>query len=212
MHSLDETREAFRQQLTVVESDFNNIADLSAESSLPNWTIGVLVGHITISLKLSKMLNAAQPEPHQTQTSFKEWMRRTSEFSDEIDAISQGYAKKRSGQDLTDQFREGAQEARDFLDIVDESLRIVLPAWDVWVSIEDFLLGRVVELTVHGMDLSRSIGSATQPAAIAASMVSELLDEDFGNPRPEGLGDDATWISVATGREHHEDDRLPLFN
>ncbi len=30
-------------------------------------------------------------------------------------------------------------------------------------------------------------------------MVSELLDEDFGNPRPDGLGDDATWISVATG-------------
>ena len=211
MYSLDETREAFQQQLIVVESEFKSITDLSVESSLPNWSIGVLVGHITISLKLSKMLNAAQPEAHQPQISFREWMRRTSEFSDEIDLMSQGYAKKRSNQDLGEQFREGAQEARHFLDAVDESLRIVLPAWEVWVSIEDFLLGRVVELTVHGIDLSRSIGSATRPAASAASLVAKLLEGDFGDVRPDGLDDDTAWICAATGRETHEDDRLPLF-
>ena len=139
-------------------------------------------------------------------------MRRTSEFSDEIDAMSQGYAKKRSNQSLSEQFREGVLEARQFLAVVDESMRIVLPAWDVWITIEDFLLGRVVELTVHGIDLSRSIGSPARPAASAASLVAKLLDGDFGEMRPDGLDDDVAWICVATGREAHEDERLPLFN
>ena len=212
MYSLDETREAFLQQLKVVQSDFDIITDLSVESSLPNWSIGALIGHITISLNLSKLSNASHPEEHQSQISFREWMRRTSEFSSEIDLMTQGYAKKRSNEDLGEQFIEGTQEARHFLETVDESLRIVLPAWDVWLSIEDFLLGRVVELTCHGIDLSRSIGSATRPAVSAASLVAKLLDGDFGDVRPDGLDDDVAWICAATGRETHNDKRLPLFN
>ncbi len=212
MSSLDETREAFLQQLMVIQQDFDTITDLSVESSLPNWSIGALIGHITISLNLSKLSKASHPEEHQTQISFREWMRRTSEFSSEIDLMTRGYAKKRSDDDLGKQFIEGAREARDFLETVDEELRIVLPAWDVWLSIEDFLLGRVVELTCHGIDLSRSIGSARQPAASAASLVAKLLDSDFGDFRPDGLDDDTAWICAATGRETHNDRRLPLFS
>ena len=54
--------------------------------------------------------------------------------------MTRGYAKKRSDDDLGKQFMEGAREARDFLETVDEELRIVLPAWDVWLSIEDLHL------------------------------------------------------------------------
>ena len=211
LYSLDETSEAFLQQLKVVESDFGAITDLSAPSALPHWSIGALIGHITISLNLSKLSNASQPKKHQTQISFREWMRRTSEFSNEINLMTQGSAKKRSDLDITDQFLEGTQEARQFLEMVDDSAKIVLPAWDVWLSIEDFLLGRVVELTCHGIDLSRSIGRSTRPAPAAASLVAKLLDADLGSTRPDGLDDDVLWICASTGRDSHEDNRLPLF-
>lgn len=78
------------------------------------------------------------------------------------------------------------------------------------MALAEYAATRVLELVVHHMDLCRAldIPEVTDPDALqmTAAILLGLLD----GPPPEGLTD-AAFIMAATGRDRHDDPRLPVL-
>jgi hypothetical protein len=65
----------------------------------------------------------------------------------------------------------------------------------------DFMVTRVVEVAVHGLDLAAALGRPAWMTAQAADVVSELLVGPGGFAEVSGLGwEQVTFLAKATGR------------
>ena len=89
---------------------------------------------------------------------------------------------------------------------------LVAPGGIAWTRFDQGLATRVVELTVHGLDLAAAIGSTTLMSPEALAITGQILDERLDGSRPTGLDDDARWVAAATGRAPHPDPRLPVLS
>jgi hypothetical protein len=183
------------------------------ETTLPQWTVFELAGHFDISIGLTRML-MADPTPGQTgrdRASFFIFPRL------EVAPVVYDYAYTmvagKSAADMPDvldeTFSKTIQEARD------RPPDLIGPGYYALMRLDEFVISRVLEAVVHGLDLTDALGrdpiATPDGIAITAEILDDLLARRTVAGRPHDLADDMAWIRAASGRGAHSDPRLPLI-
>ncbi|MCA1845611.1 MAG: maleylpyruvate isomerase N-terminal domain-containing protein [Actinobacteria bacterium] len=89
------------------------------------------------------------------------------------------------------------------------------PAFYGLIRLDEFLVTRIGEAVVHGLDLTDALGRAPLPMPKAVPIAAELLDEVLARTRVAGrpadlVDDDLAFIRAAAGRGEHPDPRFPV--
>jgi hypothetical protein len=83
------------------------------------------------------------------------------------------------------------------------------------MRLDEFVATRLVEVQVHGMDLTDALGAPVLSMPRVTTMAADVLDEVLARRavpgRPADLeGDDLEFVRAAAGRGEHPDPRLPI--
>lgn len=183
------------------------------DPALPHWTVFELAGHFDISIGLTRMLMAdpTRGQPGRDRTSFFIFPRA------EVAPVVYDYAftmvDGRTPADMPDvlgeTFTATVREARE------RPPDLIGPGYYALMRLDEFVISRVLEAVVHGLDLTDALGRAPiatpDGIAITAEILDDLLARRTVAGRPAGLADDWEWIRAASGRTAHADPRLPLI-
>ncbi len=205
----DELRTAFGGQSRAFVALVDATPDLSTPTRLDGWDCAVLVGHVSTAVEALWRWQGAPPPDVPSIDAVGWW--------DVVDggvnsAFAQRYAAKRSHDELRELIRSGVRRANEMLPAMTPDTRLVAPGGGAWARLDQALATRIVELTVHGLDLAAANGSPRTMDPGASSIVGRILDVRLGGDRPADLGDDTRWVAAATGRDVHPDPRLPVMS
>jgi uncharacterized protein (TIGR03083 family) len=183
------------------------------DENLPRWTILELAGHLEFAMDMVGTLvnERSDEEPKLDPAGF--FMVRRSEVA----PIVYQHAYKTVGGRVSTQMRESfsATCSATLKQVESASPDLVGPAFFGPMRLDDFLVTRVVETVVHGLDLTQALGRepVATPAGVktTAAVLDELLARRATGKRPADLSDDRKWLEAAAGRVPHVDQRLPLL-
>ncbi|MFF5923818.1 maleylpyruvate isomerase N-terminal domain-containing protein [Streptomyces flavochromogenes] len=199
--------EAFRQECGALSGAVAGLSE--AAWNLPTrctpWTVRDLLGHVAVVIDwLPAMLDA--PAPDEAETSAVEYYRPDDRFSARTNAMRIALAQDRAAGPV-----DGAAFAEDFaatwrrcdrLCRTQAHARTVRTRHGDAMFLSEFLLTRVVEVAVHGLDLADALGREAWLTPAAGDAVTELL---LG-PEHAAAADRLGWsrphfLRRATGRE-----------
>lgn len=80
------------------------------------------------------------------------------------------------------------------------------------LRLDHYLPTRVVEVTVHGLDLRHALGLEEVASPDALSVTATVLDNLLPGDRAPGHEDDLAFVLAATGRRPSDDSRLPVIS
>jgi len=183
---------------TLDESDFDLL------TPCPPWSVRELLAHLLVATnRLPSML--ASPEPERPDVTAAHYYRPDARFSPAADAAridaaradAAGFANGAALACAVDEaWRVMAAAAR-----TEPATRLVRTRWNDAMSLTDFLVTRVVELAVHGLDLAVALGHPPWTTDPAAELVQQLLLEGTPAGSVEALGwDRLTFVRKATAR------------
>lgn len=183
------------------------------DASLPHWTVFELAGHFDISIGLTRMLMAdpTQGQPGRDRASFFIFPR--SEVAPVVYDYAFTMVEDRTPAAmpgvLSETFSATVREARE------RPPDLIGPGYYALMRLDEFVISRVVEAVVHGLDLTDALGrdsiATPEGIAITAEVLDDLLARRTVAGRPADLADDWEWIRAASGRGAHSDPRLPLI-
>ncbi|MFB9571915.1 maleylpyruvate isomerase family mycothiol-dependent enzyme [Streptomyces yanii] len=203
----DRVLEAFRQEAGALTDAVSGLSP--AEWNLPTrctpWSVLDLLGHVCVVIEwLPNMLNA--PAPDKPEISAAEYYRPDDRFSPRTNDSRITLAKDRSARSA-----DGAAFAGDFaatwqrvdqLCRVQQAGRTVRTRHGDAMLLSEFLLTRVVEVAVHGLDLADALGRKPWLTSPAADAVTELLLGTEHTAATDELGWSRTrFLRKVTGRE-----------
>ena len=172
--------EAFRLEAQALSGVVAGLsaAEWNLPTRCPPWTVRELLGHIRVAMAwLPDML--AAPEPDEATVSAVEYYRPDDRFSPRTNAARIGLA-----QDCAAGQADGAALAEDFaatwqrvdrLCRAEPAGRVVRTRHGDPMLLSQFLVTRVVEVAVHGLDLADALGREPWLTPQAAALVTELL-------------------------------------
>lgn len=183
------------------------------DGELPRWTILELAGHLEFAINMIGTLidSKTDEEPKLDPAGF--FMAPRSEVA----PIAYQHAYNVVGGRSANQILESiaATFSATLKQAESASPDVVGPAFFAPMRLDDFLMTRVVETVVHGLDLTQALGRepVATPAGIqaTAAVLDELLVRRATGQRPADLADDWNWLEAAAGRVPHVDQRLPLL-
>ncbi|SNY66387.1 maleylpyruvate isomerase family mycothiol-dependent enzyme [Paractinoplanes atraurantiacus] len=195
---MSETLDAFRreaQSLTDAAATFSE-DEWHAPTRCEPWTVRELLGHVRVAIAWLPDMLAAAPPPR-AEISAAEYYRPDARFSSRTNATRVDLARAHAAG-----YPTGAALLRDFTTVwrkadrlcrAEPSSRVVITRHGDPILLSEFLVTRVLELAVHGLDLADAIGREPWLTPSAAEVVHRLLP---GSPsRP-----DAGFLRKATGR------------
>ncbi|MFF1838988.1 maleylpyruvate isomerase family mycothiol-dependent enzyme [Streptomyces sp. NPDC058231] len=209
--NLGRVLEAFRLESGAFTDAVSGLSE--AEWNLPTrcapWTVRDLLGHVCVVIDwLPGMLDA--PAPSEAKVSAAEYYRPDNRFSPQTNGARIALAQDRAARSV-----DGAASAEDFTAIwqqVDRLCRVQPAGRTVRTRhgdamlLSEFLLTRVVEVAVHGLDLADALGSEPWLTSSAGDAVLELLlgAEQTATARKTGWSR-PQFLRRATGREPLDD-------
>ena len=202
-------RAAFGDQSTTFIGLVDDTGDLATPTALGDWDCAVLIGHVSTAVEALWRWQGDAP-PDAPEIDAVGWWDGVDPGIN--DTFSQRYAAKRSHEQLRELIRSSLQRATEILPTMAPEATLVAPGAIAWTRFDQGLATRIVELTVHGLDLAAAISSTTAMSPRALAVVGSILDERLDGTRPADLEDDARWVSAATGRAPHPDPRLPVMS
>lgn len=199
------------------------------------WTVRELLGHVAVTISwLPGMLNSADPVPDPTSdlapelalanatVSARDYYRPDPRFSPETNArrveLGRAYASgKGDGTAVLAKFEHEWRRAAEVCEAEPEG-RVVRTRHGDAMLLNDFLVTRVVEVAVHGLDLAAAVGSTPWLTPSAADLLMVLLAGNDGAElvRRQLGWEPAVFVAKATGRspisraERAELDRLGI--
>lgn len=203
--------ELLREQWTALRAwieDSVLLDHVNEPSALEGWTVRDLVTHIGQSFLALTLLG---PAPGDAPQSFH------------------GYVShyRSVAQQTADGTRELSRSfANDLLGGIDRCAMLGFRALDRLkadvvrgsrgaITLDDFVMTRLVEVVVHGDDLERSVleVSAAPLLDAAVAQVSHVLVEAYIEVTgvPPDVEDELEWIRTATGRLPSDDEALPIL-
>ncbi|WP_316769749.1 maleylpyruvate isomerase family mycothiol-dependent enzyme [Streptomyces sasae] len=199
--------EAFRREARQLAQAMAGVS--AAEWCLPTrcapWNVGELLAHVRVVVAwLPGMLSASAPV--RAEVSAVEYYRPDDRFAADTNAariaLAQDHAATRlNGSALADDFNSTWQQV-DRLCRSEPEGRVVRTRHGDPMLLSEFLLTRVVEVAVHGLDLADALGREPWLTSPAADLVQELLLGPDGAATVEKLGwDQLRFLRKATGRE-----------
>lgn len=183
------------------------------DTAKPHWTVFELAGHFDISIGLTRMLMAdpTEGQPGRDRTSFFIFPRAevAPVVYDYAYTMVAGKAPSDMPAVLHETFTKTVQEARA------RPPDLIGPGYYALMRLDEFVISRVLEAVVHGIDLTDAIEheviATPHGIAITAEILDDLLARRTVAGRPADLADDWDWIRAASGRGVHSDARLPLI-
>ncbi|MFF3845652.1 maleylpyruvate isomerase family mycothiol-dependent enzyme [Streptomyces sp. NPDC002328] len=200
--------EAFRLEAGQLARAMTGVS--AAEWRLPTrcapWTVSELLAHVRVVIAwLPGML--AAPAPPRAEVSAVEYYRPDDRFAPGTNAariaLAQDHAAEQlSGAALADNFNTTWQQVERLCQAEPEG-RVVRTRHGDPMLLSEFLLTRVVEVAVHGLDLADALGREPWLTSQAADLVQDLLlGGPDGAPALEKLGwSQLRFLRKATGRE-----------
>lgn len=203
-------RTAFLSQACIINRMVRGMSDLSWTTRLPGWSVGVLIGHLwTATEALWRWQGAAEIGGRQLNA--VTYWDPVAAFADGNADWAVAYAAKRSPHQLKAGLTTALATADGHIaNAMPESV-IALPLGSAWIRFDDFLATRLLELTVHGLDLANAAGLEVGPDDDALTVTAAILDRRLPGPRPDDLQQPNAWVEAATGRTDHHDERLPVI-
>jgi uncharacterized protein (TIGR03083 family) len=197
--------EAFRVESARLADVMSGLdeADFGRPTACPPWTVRDLLAHVCLGAgRLLAMLG--QPAPPRAEVDAAGYFGRE-KFTPDVDA-----ARVASAQQVAAQATTGhalAAELDRLCRAVDAAVAVVAPDRVVRtrhgdaMTVDDFLVTRVVELGVHGLDLAAALGRRPWLSDQAAAVIADLLSGGRERAVCEPLSwDRRTFIAKATGR------------
>ncbi|MCO5317354.1 MAG: maleylpyruvate isomerase N-terminal domain-containing protein [Microthrixaceae bacterium] len=204
----EQLRAAFGEQSTTFVDLVHNTRDLSTPTALEGWDCAVLIGHVSTAVEALTRWQA-DPPPDAPEIDAVAWWDGVDPGMN--DTFSHRYAAKRSHEQLRELIGSAVQQAKEMLPTMKPGATLVAPGGIAWTRFDQGLATRVVELTVHGLDLAAATGSTTAMSPRALAVTGQILDQRLNGTRPAELDDNGRWVAAATGREPHSDSRLPVI-
>jgi uncharacterized protein (TIGR03083 family) len=205
-HHADVVRAAFRAEagrLSVVLHELSP-PDWSRPTPCPPWTVAELLGHILTTIAwLPGML--AAPAPAAATVSAAGYYRPDQRFSAQANAERVALGRRRAGS-AGDGPGLAAEFGRTWRHVLrqcepEPPERVVRTRHGDAMLLSDFLLTRVVEVGVHGLDLASALGRPPWLTRAAAGLLGDLLFTGAGRRAKHDLGwDPLTAVRKATGR------------
>ncbi|MFI6106192.1 maleylpyruvate isomerase family mycothiol-dependent enzyme [Streptomyces sp. NPDC051310] len=204
----DRVVEAFRLEAGQLARAMTDVSE--AEWRLPTrcepWKVCDLLAHVRVVIAwLPDMLTA--PAPIRAEVSATEYYRPDDRFAPETNAarivLAQAHAAEQlSGTALVEDF-EATWQRVDRLCRAEPEGRLVRTRHGDPMLLSEFLLTRVVEVALHGLDLADALGRESWLTSQAADLVQDLLlGPADGVAALEKLGwGQLRFLRKATGRE-----------
>ncbi|WP_055585447.1 maleylpyruvate isomerase N-terminal domain-containing protein [Streptacidiphilus griseoplanus] len=171
----------------------------------PPWTVAELLAHVRVVIGwLPGML--AAPAPDHAEVSAVEYYRPGDRFAPDTDAariaLAREHAARKSGGAAVAEGFAAAWQEVDRLCRAEPDGRVVRTRHGDAMALPEFLLTRVVEVAVHGLDLADALGREPWLTPQAAEVLQNLLLGPDGAAALEALGwSRLSFLRKATGRE-----------
>jgi uncharacterized protein (TIGR03083 family) len=204
----EQLRAAFGEQGTTFIDHVDHTRDLSTPTRLEGWDCAVLIGHVSTAVEALTRWQGDTP-PDAPEIDAVGWWDGIDSGTN--DTFSQRYAAKRSHEQLRELIRSAVRRTIEMLPSMTPDATLLAPGGITWTRFDQGLATRLVELTVHGLDLASATGSTTAMSPRALAITGQIIDQRLEGTRPAGLEDDGRWVAAATGREPHSDSRLPVL-
>lgn len=195
----------FRTEATELSRSVTELTE--DEWNLPTrctpWSVRELLAHLSVAVAwLPDML--AAPAPGTPEVSASTYYRPDTRFAPQTNATRIDLARNLAathGSALADHFHATWQHVSTLCEAEPDN-RVVRTRHGDAMLLSDFLLTRIVELAIHGLDLADALGRAPWLTTQAADAVLQLL---LGPDHPEPAGQlgwvQAQFLRKATGRE-----------
>jgi uncharacterized protein (TIGR03083 family) len=185
------------------------------EADKPPWTVLELAAHFDVFMGLTMGL-VAEPmvaQPVVDRASFYISVSDRSKVSPVIYQYIVDHAQGHTPATIRNQVNETFSQALEAIRTTPPDT--IGPGFFGPMRLEEFVATRLVEVRVHGMDLTDALGLAPMPMPETTVMAAEVLEEVLARRavpgRPTDLeGDDLAFIRAAAGRDDHPDPRLPI--
>lgn len=205
-----EALRAETQALTPILATMRS-GELSRATRLPGWDVQVLAAHLVRGVdRIRAYLTETLPdEAELTWTSYFTTAM-TSTTPRDVSERARAFAASINDRAVVDVWQVTVDEALRLAAIAHPARYLQSPFGSL--RLDHYLPSRVLEVTVHGLDLRAALGLeevATPPGlAVTVALLEALLD----GSRPPGLEDDLAFTLAATGRVDADDPRLPLLS
>jgi len=213
----DQMLEALRAETERVAGVMAGVSedDFDRTTRCRPWSVRDLLAHLLVaSNRLPAML--AEPQPPEADVSAAGYYRSDRRFGG--DATRTRIA---SASDVASSFASGHVLVRELTGACREMLalagneppeRLVRTRWGDAMSLVDFVVTRVAELGIHGLDLADGLGRSPWLTTSAADIIEELLLGEARVDSVPGLEwDQLTLIYAATGRRPVSDTEKALL-
>lgn len=184
--------------------------DLDRPTRLGDWTVQQLVAHLVRGVdRIPAYLTA--PSPPEPGTDWLDyWSRAADSDPAAISRRAREFARAINGRRVIEVWRQTVALALGEAAAAPASQVVHTPFGAI--RLDHYLPTRVLELTVHGLDLRAALDLEEVATPFALEITAEVLDGLLDGPRPDDVGDDpVTWILAATGRGPSDDPRLPVL-
>ena len=197
--------------------------DFAKPTRLPAWNVKELLGHMTRGVDRINVFLDAPPPPAADADAISYWTR--------YDPVTDSPAVAARGKAVADEFESGQQLAAAWDETwrratgraaTEDRSRLVEVSWGPALTLDEYAKTRVLEVTVHRMDMENALGLKGWGTDDAISIVDEVLVGLLGEEPPTELEWDAVdFIDTGTGRRDLTDaerqilgdlaDRFPLI-
>lgn len=189
--------------------DHLRVADVGRPTRSPEWNLQQLLAHLVRGVDRIRAYLAA-PVPLAAQVTWLDYWRRTRETADpaSIARRAREFAAEVNDRPIREVWR------RTWRRSVDEAAacapdRLLKPPFGP-MRLDHYLTTRVLEVTVHGLDLRAALDLEEVATPLGLEVTCAVLDGLLDGERPDGL-QGIGYVLAATGRRSHGDPRLPVL-
>lgn len=200
---------AFRAECAAVDDTLAQVPpDAWARTALGSWTLAELVAHL---VRQASRVTAYADEP----VPDAPLLDRVTYYRYDVATVAPGVAQRAVAEArAVDAETLPALFAEAWRDDADRAAE--LPAEQPLASafgpirLDEFLATRVLEVTVHHLDLRTALDLPAAVTPEAGRVTTKLLEALLGGPRPRNLGR-VRFLQAATGRIPSDDPRFPVL-
>jgi len=185
------------------------------DSQQPLWTVLQLAAHFDVfmGLTLGLVAEPTSAQPVVDRASFYLSVSDRAKVAPVIYQYIVDHAHGHTPATIRDKVKETFSQALEAIKATPPDT--IGPGFFGPMRLEEFVATRLVEVRVHGLDLTDALGAPPLPMPQTTMMAAEVLDEVLAwravPGRPADLaGDDLAFVRAAAGRGEHPDPRLPI--
>lgn len=185
--------------------------DLARATRLPGWDVQLLLAHLVRGVgRIGAYLTAdIPPAPELDWIGY--WTTAvTTADPDDVSERARAFAATLNDRPVPHVWRETTAEALRMAEVAPPGR--VLPSPFGAMRVDHYLTSRVVEVTVHGLDLRAALALEEIATPSGLAVTTAVLDALLDDQRPVDVADDLAFVLAATGRAPSDDPRLPLVS